>query len=552
MKTLPLLCASCTFVLLSTVSGPSVAQPAPVDTAPLQAVAAQSASLQADLAAAVAALPADESAAVRAFYAARDHAPYWTADGGARGRDLVSALAAAPEHAMPAGRYGAEPLERLLAAPSAGEAAQAELAAMRAYLAFAGDLSAGVVVPSRADPEISITPDRPAPAELLARLDGVAPADALAALEPAGPAYRALMAEKRRLEAALATADGGMVVPSGPTLREGDSDPRVAALRQRLAELGHVLPDAAPGDATRFDAMLAAAVTAFQIDRGLDDDGIVGARTLEALNAGPEARLRQVAVNLERLRWGPDAQPARRIHVNIPDFSVTLIEDGAVIYETRAVVGKAVETRTPEFTDTMTYFVVNPTWHIPDSIAARVYLPKLKRDPGVLARSNMRLFTRSGTEIDPALVDFTQVTTGSFPFRIKQNPSAENALGRVKFMFPNQFAIYLHDTPTRELFARGERAFSNGCVRLADPLELAHVLLEGQVDDPAASFDTWLAAKAERYVTLDRPIAVHLDYRTVWLDRDGRLRYREDIYGRDARVFAALERAGVTLPAAGG
>lgn len=537
----PLMRAACALLLLSAAAVPSAAQVNEAGPGPVQA----------ELAAAFAALPETESAAIRAFYAARDHAPYWTADDGARGKALVAALAAAPEHGMPAERYGAERLEPLLAARSAEDVAQAELAAMRAYLAFGGDLGAGVVVPSRADPEISISPERPDPAALLARLDAAAPAEVLAALEPQGGEYRALMEEKRRLEAAIAATDAGAPVPSGPTLREGDSGERVAALRLRLEQLGHGAP-ADPGGAARFDAALAAAVVAFQAERGLDSDGVVGARTLAALNAGPETRLRQVIVNLERLRWGDDTQPARRIHVNIPDFSVTLIEDGAVAYETRAVVGKAVETRTPEFMDTMTYFVVNPTWHIPDSIAARVYLPKLKRDPSVLARSNMRLFTRSGTEIDPGLVDFTQVTTGSFPFRIKQNPSAENALGRVKFMFPNQFAIYLHDTPARELFARGERAFSNGCVRLEDPLELAHVLLEGQVDDPVASFEGWLAAGAERYVTLERPIAVHLDYRTVWLDREGKLRYREDIYGRDARVFSALERAGVTVPAAQG
>jgi murein L,D-transpeptidase YcbB/YkuD len=542
MKPHSLMRAACAYLLLSAAAVPSAAQEAP------EAFAGP---VQTEIAAAFAALPETESAAIRAFYAARGHAPYWTADDGARGEALIAALAAAPEHGMPAERYGAERLEPLLAARSAEDVAQVELAAMRAYLAFAGDLSAGVVVPSRADDEISISPERPDPAALLARLDAAAPDAVLAALEPRSAEYRALMAEKRRLEAAIATADAGGQVPSGPTLRQGDSGERVAALRIRLAELGHGAP-ADPGGEARFDAVLAAAVEAFQAERGLDSDGVVGARTLAALNAGPETRLRQVIVNLERLRWGDDAQPARRIHVNIPDFSVTLIEDGEVAYETRAVVGKAVETRTPEFMDTMTYFVVNPTWHIPDSIAARVYLPKLKRDPSVLTRSNMRLFTRSGTEIDPALVDFTQVTTGSFPFRIKQNPSTENALGRVKFMFPNQFAIYLHDTPARELFARGERAFSNGCVRLEDPLELAHLLLEGQVDDPVASFEGWLAAGSERYVTLERPIAVHLDYRTVWLDRAGKLRYREDISGRDARVFSALERAGVTVPAAQG
>jgi L,D-transpeptidase YcbB len=547
MQSVPMTRAVSALLLLSAAVLPATAQ-SPADAA--VAATEVAAPLAGDLAAAVASLPDAQSAAIRAFYAARDHAPFWTEAGGARGADLLEALATAPEHGMPPGRYDAADLAPVLSASGSEEAATAELAAMRAYLAFAGDLSAGVVVPSRADDEISIAPERPAPAALLARLEAGSVADALAGLAPQGPEYPALMAEKRRLEA-LVAADWGPEVPGGATLREGDAGARVAMLRERLDRLGY--PAAvAPGGEAAFDTALEAAVIGFQTDRGLDSDGVVGSRTLAALNGGPEARLRQVIVNLERLRWQSDSLPTRRIHVNIPDFAVTMFEDDAIVYETRAVVGKAVETRTPEFADTMTYFVVNPTWHIPDSIAARVYLPQLKRDPGVLAQSNMRLFTRSGTEIDPALVDFTQVTTGSFPFRIKQNPSAANALGRVKFMFPNQFAIYLHDTPTRDLFERDERAFSNGCVRLQDPLELAYLLLEGQVDDPQASFDGWLAAKAERSVTLERPIAVHLDYRTVWLDRDGELRYREDIYGRDARVFAALQRAGVTVPGAQG
>ena len=198
--------------------------------------------------------------------------------------------------------------------------------------------------------------------------------------------------------------------------------------------------------------------------------------------------------------------------------------------------------------DSMTYMVVNPTWHIPDSIATRVYLPKLRKDPTVLARSNMRLFTRSGVEINPKLVNFNQYTAENFPFRVKQNPNSANALGRVKFMFPNQFSIYLHDTPHRELFVKDARAFSNGCIRLQEPIELAEVLLKGQVPDPQASIDGWLAAKSERYVYLDQPLPVYIMYRSAWADPDGTIQYRADIYGRDGEVFRALEAKGVSLP----
>ena len=196
--------------------------------------------------------------------------------------------------------------------------------------------------------------------------------------------------------------------------------------------------------------------------------------------------------------------------------------------------------------------MVNPTWHIPNSIAIRDYLPKLQRDPMVLKRQNIDLMTRGGTIINPKLVDFTQYTPENFPFRIKQRPNDDNALGMVKFMFPNQHSIYMHDTPHKEYFARDVRAYSNGCIRLEKPTELAEILLAGQVPDPAASFEGWVAAKAEKHVTLKRSVPVHIVYRTVFFDEDGTARYRPDVYGRDAEIFEALEAKGVTLPAAQG
>ncbi len=300
-----------------------------------------------------------------------------------------------------------------------------------------------------------------------------------------------------------------------------------------------------------FDPALEAAVEAFQSEHGLVADGVVGKATLAAVNAPIETRLAQIAVNLERLRWMPRDLGPRYLYVNIPDFTVRLVEDGAPVWESKVVVGKARVTETAEFSDEMTYIVVNPSWHIPNSIAIRDYLPKLQRDPMVLKRQGIDLMTRGGTTINPKLVDFTVYTPENFPFRIKQRPSDDNALGKVKFMFPNEHSIYLHDTPHKEYFARDVRAYSNGCIRVEKPDQLAHILLTGQVPDPAAAFDGWVAARSERDVPLDRPIAIHIVYRTAFFD-DGEIRFRPDVYGRDARAFEALEAAGVTLPAAQG
>lgn len=528
-----------------------VAVAAATAPAPAPALAPRAAAFRTALLAAAADLGADEQADIIAFYEARGFTPYWTDEASGRDAQLLAALEGAAAHGLPPRRYDPAGLHAALDAAAADQAAQgeAELAATRAYLRYGRDLHSGLLSPARVDEEINVLPPRPQPAALLARLDAEGPAKALAGLAPASPEYAALLAEKSRLEGAAAE-DWGPDVPEGATLRRGDAGLRVAALRGRLALRGFPAP--APADPASFDEGLETALEKFQASIGLESDGLAGKRSIAAVNEGPEARLRQVIVNLERLRWTNRDPGDRYIVANIPDYSVRMIENGATVFQARTVVGKPEDTRTPEFSDRMTYLVVNPTWHIPDSIAQRVYLPKLKANPNTLANSNMRIFTRAGTEINPGLVDFNQFSQGNFPFRIKQNPSTANALGRVKFMFPNQFSIYLHDTPSRELFAKSERAFSNGCVRVENPLDLAYLLLAGQVEDPEASFDAWLAAKSERTVNLDRPIPVHLVYRTVFLDDAGAIQYRFDIYGRDAEVFEALAGVGVTLPAAQG
>ncbi len=504
----------------------------------------EAAAVMSGLAAATADLPPAEAAAIRSFYAARDYAPFWAEAGGDRLTELSAAVGASAEQALPPARYDVD-------AGAAPDPAATEVAAMRAYLRFATDLSVGVLTPSAIYPEISRRPVRPSPDALLARLGTGPIAEVLAGLEPPSPDYRRLIAEKARLEGLAQSASWGPEVPDGPTLHPGESGPRVAELRSRLARLGYVVPtDELAGSG--FDAGLQQSVEQFQSDYGLNDDGVVGAMTLAAINAPVETRLAQVVVNLERLRWMNRDLGARYLMVNIPDFTVNLIEGGASVWNSKVVVGKTNVTETPEFDGVVRTMVVNPTWHIPDSIAIRDYLPKLQRDPMVLKRQNIRLLTRGGTEINPKLVDFTQYTPENFPFRIKQRPSDDNALGEVKFLFPNEFSVYMHDTPHRELFAREVRAFSNGCIRLQKPVELAHIVLTGQVPDPAATYEALHATGKEHAVALQRPIPVHIVYRTVWFDDTGAAHYRPDVYGRDAAVYEALQAAGVRLPAAQG
>ena len=523
--------------------------PAIVDTAPA-ALTPEAAAFRDALARETAALPEAERSAIGGFFAARDYAPFWAEPGSDRAAELAAALEEAPAQALPAGRYDVEGLILAFEPTSAATPAAREVAATRAYLRFAGDLAAGVLTPSSVNPDIARDPVRPASSDLLSRLYTRPLPEVLRGFEPADPDYPRLVAEKAKLEAMLQAESWGPVVFDGPTLHPGDNGPRVAQLRFRLARLGYLAPDGEPDEL--FDTSLTKAVERFQHDYGLAPDGVAGKMTLAAVNAPVATRLNQVVVNLERMRWMDRDLGARYLYVNIPDYSAKLVEGGATIWESRVVVGKAHVTETPEFSEVISYLVVNPTWHIPDSIAICDYLPKLQKDPMVLKRQNIRLLTRGGTEINPRLVDFTQYTPENFPFRIKQRPSDSNALGNVKFMFPNRFSIYLHDTPHREYFALDARALSNGCIRVEKPRELAEILLAGQASDPAAAYDDWVAAKRERHVGLERTIPVHIVYRTVWVGGNGELRYRGDIYGRDAQVFEALEAAGVTLPAAQG
>jgi murein L,D-transpeptidase YcbB/YkuD len=191
--------------------------------------------------------------------------------------------------------------------------------------------------------------------------------------------------------------------------------------------------------------------------------------------------------------------------------------------------------------------VLNPSWHVPRSIATEELLPELQEDPGLLARRNMTLARTDGgpVPLDPSSHDFTSYTAADFPYRIRQRPNASNALGLVKFMFPNDHAIYLHDTPSKRLFAKDRRTFSHGCVRVQDPLRLAELLLSPQEADPRGFIDRVLVTGAERYVNLVEHVPVHLLYRTAWIDPDGTRHFRADVYGRDAQVRAALGAAGV-------
>jgi murein L,D-transpeptidase YcbB/YkuD len=254
-------------------------------------------------------------------------------------------------------------------------------------------------------------------------------------------------------------------------------------------------------------------------------------------------RVAQIEINLERWRWLPVDLGQRHIIVNIPAYHLDLYEDGARVLELRVVVGKSYR-RTPVFSDTMRYLVLNPYWEVPPSIAVHDKLPLLRKDPAALVAAGFRVFRGFGADaeqVDPLRVDWNSVSPRQFSYRLRQDPGPKNALGQVKFMFPNRFNVYLHDTPSRDLFAHADRSFSSGCIRVEDPVRLATAVLAGTPGWDAAALRAGLDTGQTRTVSLGRPVRVHLLYWTAWVDDDGTVEFRRDLYGRDERVLRALD-----------
>jgi murein L,D-transpeptidase YcbB/YkuD len=483
--------------------------------------------------------------ALQQFYAARTFAPAWAGspEALARGRVLAQALAAAAADGLDPANYGVARITSLAAGTAPAGLAERDFLLSLALVRYAQDIHAGRIDPATIDAEHQVVAKQVLPLPVL-EAAAAAPdlAAYLATLPPQTPNYarlKALLAQLRQ----EAAAGGWATVPAGPEPALGKAGPNVAALRHRLVETGDLLPAAAMGDV--FDAPLAAALRQFQLRHGLDVDGRLGKRTLAALNVPVGQRIAQAIVNLERRRWLPDEPGRRYLLVNLADFELKVVEDERTVFTSRVVVGDLFH-QTPIFSRPMTYLVLNPTWNVPPSIAVKEILPKIRQDPGWLARNDYRLlagWTADAATVDPRHVDWKSVGPRRFPYKIQQMSGPRNALGRVKFMLPNPYDIYLHDTPAKSYFERSVRAFSHGCVRVADPWGLARLLLGPQGWDQAR-IDAAVKAGKEQIVRLARPLPVDITYLTAWVNKDGTINYRDDVYGRDAKLQALLGQAG--------
>ena len=413
-----------------------------------------------------------------------------------------------------------------------------------AYLLYASHLAAGRVNPETLHTDWKINTRA---VDLSASLTNATSTGdikaALKRLRPAHSGYATLRHALARLRS-LAAANGWPVLDASKTLRLGDGSSAVGALRRRLAVSGDLGPIGPNEDSLFFDATLASAVKRFQQHNGLKADGIVGRSTIGMLNVPVEQRIRQVVVNLERWRWLPHDLETRYIMVNTADFNLKAVENGRVYLQMRVVVGRPAR-RSPVFSASMTYLVVNPYWNVPRTIAVEDILPELQKDVSYLAKRGIHVFQSwelDAPEVDPATVDWQAYHASRFPFRLRQDPGPYNDLGRFKFMFPNPFAVYLHDTPNRSLFKRVQRDFSSGCIRVEAPFVLANFVLAGDGRWTSDALSEAIGNGETRTIWLKRPVAVHLLYMTAWADKTGVIQFRRDIYDRDRDLDRALSR----------
>ncbi len=486
----------------------------------------------------------------RAFYERHGHQPVWME--GSRPQDEAAALPAVIDAARADGLdpadYDLGPTAELLEGRSKNpfkrralkpeQVAEADLRLTYTFLKLASHILTGRVEPATVDAhwfgqrrqvDLGAVLDR--------ALGGTGVAPALQGLVPQHEQYALLKQTLQKYREIEQRGGWPTNVATHAKLRDGVRDAGVAVLRQRLAATGELPAEAASSDVV--DAALVEALERFERRHGLPDDGVLDAEAVRALNVPVAERVRRIELNLERWRWLPESFGDRYVLVNVPTFTLTAVDGGKPALMMRVVAGEK-ENPTPIFSDQMTTVVFSPYWNIPETIARKETIPAVLRDPEYLRKNDLEL-VRGSQVVHPASVDWTDDDPD---FRIRQRPGAKNSLGQVKFMFPNQFDVYLHDTPADSLFNAAQRGFSHGCVRVERPRALAQWVLAGQEEWTPEKIDAAMRSGEERHVALERKVPVYIVYQTVWVDGDGVVHFATDLYGHDARQL------GLTAPAA--
>ncbi|MCT4654613.1 MAG: L,D-transpeptidase family protein [Cohaesibacter sp.] len=482
-----------------------------------------------------------DNAAIQSFYKGRAFQPAWYDNGQltANARKLIFTLSRADLDGLNPADYITPALSIGRTNGSSADAiAKADVTLSLAITKYTRHAYAGRIDPRRiSKKDISIKPHLPDSIKILEEITLAGnPKAKLLSYNPQHKGYQALRAKYNELR--LKKADKKTApIPAGKSMKVGKHDKRVPQL---YAKLGLVAPTGTDSKPTLYTKELAKQVKAFQKANGLIADGIVGKGTLAVLNGNRGDLIANMVANMERWRWLPRKLGDFHVMVNIPTFHVQVVKDDKKIHQTRVVVGKKAN-KTPIFSDTMEYLVVNPYWNVPRSIASKELLPKIRTNPAEFfsSKNYQVLASVKGRTrvIDPSQLDWSKVEASQV--RLRQPPGTRNALGRIKFMFPNKHAVYLHDTPSRSLFKRDYRAYSHGCVRVHKPFEFADFILKQEKSWNAARVKKMVGG-SEKRINLKRKIPVHLAYFTTWMSEEGTLQVRSDIYGHNAKVKKLL------------
>jgi L,D-transpeptidase YcbB len=480
-----------------------------------------------------------ERQAVARFYGARDSRPAW--DSKDR-EEILEAIRSVKQDGLDPADYHLAALEKLVDSKERTPESQADLDVLLsdAVAGISDDVRYGRVRPSAVNTGWNADPRDDAPSLDSTLADIAAASSVRQAIEAQRPdhfIYHGLVRELARLEGIVASG-GWPAVRAGKKLAPGARDPRVPAIRRRLAVSGE-LESGAPRDSLVYDRALQKAVELFQARHRLDPKGVVDAKTIAEMNVPAATRANQVRVNMERARWVLAGIKNDFMLVNLPAFKAYRIEDGKNVWEARTQIGEEAM-QTPTFRATIRTVVFNPDWTVPPTILSEEILKDMRSGKNAIAEKGLVIYDRENHVVDPSSIDWGSATPETFPYTIRQPAGEDNALGRVKFLFPNKYSIYLHDTPSRHLFTAATRTFSHGCIRLENPLELAELLLRPQGWDPGMIQDA-LASKETRNVELERPVPILIVYWTVSVGASGEVRYGEDVYDLDPPLLAALD-----------
>jgi L,D-transpeptidase YcbB len=484
------------------------------------------------------------------FYAARRFQTFWTRSGMVS--EMIAAIEEADAEGLDPADYHLSEIRELVAAFPLPLEKQAlyDILLTDAYLTLAEHLHHGKVAPERIEPTWNLGDDL-AYSALEYRLQNAIASDRVTAvLQELQPRQQVYLDLKKALSKyrSIAKSGGWPTFAEGPSLKPGDRDARIPSLRKRLEATGELA--LVPQDTSKaYTGEIVEAVRQFQRHNGIEPDGVVGTGTVRALNIPVDRRIDQLRINLERYRWFLNDLEPTYIMVNIPEFTLRYFEKGNKLWSTKVIVGKPAR-ETPVFKADMQYIILNPQWVIPPTILEKDALPALRKNVGYLGQKRLRIIDRDGHTVNPSSVNWNEYSASNFPYRLQQTAGDQGSLGRIKFMLPNKYIVYLHDTPSKDLFQKTVRTFSSGCIRVEHPLDLARIVLRDSVKWNAGRIQAAVNSGRTSTVPLPKRIPVFILYMTA-VPSGEELFFREDVYNRDNTLLKALNRHAPELKGAG-